>query len=117
MGVIFSNYKIRTSEEYSGPEPGKFDPERFSPEAIAARKGTRAEFLDHPVVCKPFGYGARMCVGSRVARLEYTSLITRILQDFNININTDDVTKAERVTGVTTTLKPMPRMSFTPRKF
>ncbi|KAL3895098.1 MAG: hypothetical protein SGARI_007548, partial [Bacillariaceae sp.] len=85
--VIFSNMGIANDEELAGPNPQTFDPDRFSEERIAARKGTRAEFLDHPLACKPFGFGARMCVGSRVAKLEYMSLICRLIQDFELAVD------------------------------
>ena len=70
----------------------------ISEERIAARKGTRAEFLDHPLACKPFGFGARMCVGSRVAKLEYMSLICRLIQDFELSVDEDkSVPESERL--------------------
>mmetsp|Transcript_2171 Transcript_2171/g.3637 ORF Transcript_2171/g.3637 Transcript_2171/m.3637 type:complete len:112 (-) Transcript_2171:64-399(-) len=78
---------IATDERLAGPNPQMFNPDRFSDDAVAARKGTKAEFLDHPMACKPFGFGARMCVGSRIAKLEYTSLLCRLIQDYQIEID------------------------------
>lgn len=56
--------------ELVGDRPFDFDPSRFLPEAVRARKGTPAGILDHPFFQGPFSQGARMCPGSRVANLE-----------------------------------------------
>jgi len=106
--VAFSHMGIANDETFAGPEPSKFNPDRFSEEAIAARKGTRAAFLDHPICHKPFGFGARMCVGSRIAKLEYTSLICRLLQDYKIEYDPDRSAPSIRVTQTTTTEQPCP---------
>ena len=113
--VIFSHMGIATDQTLAGPNPHLFDPDRFSDEAVAARKGTRAEFLDHPVACKPFGFGSRMCVGSRIAKLEYTSILCRILQDYvmtydeaaNANLN------SRRIAHTTTIERPCPTFKVT----
>ncbi|XP_060085825.1 cytochrome P450 3A24-like [Ylistrum balloti] len=63
---------IQMDPEY-WPEPEKFDPERFTPEAKANRD---------PFVFMPFGAGPRNCVGMRLAMLELKIAITRILQKF-----------------------------------
>jgi Cytochrome P450 len=68
--VLFSQMAIKNDPAYAGEDPHLFNPDRYSEEAVKARKGTRAEVLDHPLCSKPFGFGARMCVGSRVAKLE-----------------------------------------------
>jgi cytochrome P450 len=98
---------IANDESLAGPEPQKFDPDRFSDDRVAARKGTRAAFLDHPIACKPFGFGTRMCVGSRIAKLEYLSIICRLLQDYEISYGDDEVTPV-RVTKTTTIEYPCP---------
>lgn len=111
--VIFSNMGIANDETLAGPDPQLFNPDRFSQEQVAARKGTRAEFLDHPVACKPFGFGARMCVGSRIAKLEYTSLIARVVQDFAFSIDrTNSMPEEEMVRVANPTSFPRPGYWF-----
>jgi cytochrome P450 len=116
--LIFSHMGIASDEKLAGPNPEKFDPDRFSDEQVAARKGTKAEFLDHPFACKPFGFGARMCVGSRIAKLEYTSLICRLIQDFKITIDEAKSPPEEsriRLTKTTTVEYPCPTFQVTNR--
>ena len=67
-------------------DPHSFRPERFLPDAIAARKGTKAEFLDHPLFSGPFGQGARRCPGSRVARNESLALIAQCVLDWKMSV-------------------------------
>lgn len=66
-------------------EPQAFRPERFLPDAVAARKGTPAELVDHPLLATPFSSGARKCPGSRVAALETRALLVALVRRYRFS--------------------------------
>ncbi|XP_055604938.1 cytochrome P450 4d2-like [Uranotaenia lowii] len=55
------------------PEPKRFDPERFTEEAISKR---------HPYSYLPFGAAPRLCVGQKYAMVELKLLLTLLLAKF-----------------------------------
>nr|XP_033326550.1 cytochrome P450 6a2-like [Megalopta genalis]XP_033326551.1 cytochrome P450 6a2-like [Megalopta genalis] len=59
------------------PNPTKFDPERFTTEAVAAR---------HPMHYIPFGSGPRNCIGSRFGTFETKLALLKILLRYKVNI-------------------------------
>lgn len=65
-------------------DPMTFKPERWLPEAVAARKDSPQAIIDHPFYSGPFSQGARRCPGSRVALLEVQAMIARLLLDFRL---------------------------------
>lgn len=59
------------------PNPGWFDPERFSPEKSAAR--ARFSYL-------PFGGGRRVCIGAAFAMAEATILLATLAQRYRLRL-------------------------------
>lgn len=73
--------------------PYQYVPERWLPEAVAARKGSAKEVLDHKVMATPFGFGPRMCLGARLAKNEIFSLVSRLVQDWEFTVDRGHDTK------------------------
>jgi len=59
------------------PEPDKFDPMRFAPEAVRAR---------HKYAWIPFGGGAHMCLGLHFAEMQTRILIAQLLRRYRIEL-------------------------------
>ncbi len=73
---FFSQYIMQRTPEYF-PGPLRFDPERFTPEAKAARPKF-AYF--------PFGGGGRQCIGESFAWMEATLLTATIAQKWRLRL-------------------------------
>lgn len=67
-------------------DPTEFRPERFLPDEVEARKGTRSEVIDHAFFSGPFSQGARRCPGSRVANLEAHVFVAQLVLDWKMSI-------------------------------
>ncbi|KAK7485919.1 hypothetical protein BaRGS_00022785 [Batillaria attramentaria] len=72
MSVSFPIFLIHRDPDI-WPDPLKFDPERHTAEARAAR---------HPCAFLPFGIGPRNCIGMRLAQLELRMALASVLQKF-----------------------------------
>jgi cytochrome P450 len=68
--LFFSQYIMSRTPEYF-PDPLRFDPDRFTPEAKAAR---------HKFTYFPFGGGSRQCIGESFAWMEGVFSIATIAQ-------------------------------------
>lgn len=73
---LMSPYVMHRNPRYF-PEPERFDPERFTPEA----KQKRPRFAYFP-----FGGGPRMCIGERFAWMEGVLLLATIAQHWRFNL-------------------------------
>ena len=64
------------------PNPEKYDPERFSPEAKQSRD---------PYLYLPFGSGPRNCIGMRFAQMELRLVLARIFKKYKLEAAADTV--------------------------
>jgi cytochrome P450 len=76
------------------PEPEAFRPERFSPEAVAARP--KLSYL-------PFGAGARACIGKTFALIEARLVLAYLAQRFRFELAPGEP------------IGPAPRITLAPR--
>jgi cytochrome P450 len=90
--IIWSFFTHRDSRWY--PDPDAFVPERFAPEAVAARP--KLAYL-------PFGAGARACIGKTFALVEGRLLLATLAQRARLSL-----CDGEQV-------KPEPRVTLAPR--
>ena len=71
--VLMSIYALHRDPAYY-PNPEKFDPGRFSAEAVNSRP--RLAYM-------PFGAGPRMCIGNHFAMMEMQLLLTLLIRRFD----------------------------------
>lgn len=73
--VMVSAYFAHRLAEF-WPEPSHFDPERFTPAAIAGR---------HPFAYFPFSLGPRICIGMQFALYEARLVLGMLLRQFEVH--------------------------------
>lgn len=83
---ISLNLRAFPMDEKYVDNPTQYRPERFLPDAIKARKGTRSQIIDHPSFEDPFGRGKRRCLGGNIAKAEILILAARMIQDWEITL-------------------------------
>jgi cytochrome P450 len=74
--VLISQFVLHRDARYF-PDPLRFDPERFTPEARARR--TKFTYV-------PFGAGARQCIGESFALMEGVLLLATIAQRWSLKL-------------------------------
>ncbi|GIX67406.1 cytochrome P450 CYP12A2 [Caerostris extrusa] len=72
--------ELFTHERYF-KNPFKFEPERWLDK----------EKKSHPFACVPFGFGARSCIGKRLAELEITLLVVELIKNFKVEYHFEDI--------------------------
>lgn len=79
--VLMSQYVMHRDPRYF-PDPERFDPERWTPEAQASRP--RFSYF-------PFGGGARVCIGEQFAWMEGILLLATIAQQWRMKLAPDQI--------------------------
>lgn len=90
--VIEVGASIPRHPEY-WPDPERFDPARFLPEAVQGR---------HPLAWMPFGAGQRLCIGKEFALMEGQFILACIQAKYDIR----PVYQSSATAEVGTTLRP-----------
>merc|ERR1712038_471310 len=85
-------------------KPEKFLPERWLPDAVASRKNTPSEIIDHPFLKEPFSQGARRCPGSRVAANETQVMIAQLVLDWKMASSVSSMEDIEYIQKTTVEL-------------
>ena len=85
--------------------PGRFDPERFSPKASAARP--RFSYL-------PFGGGKRICIGAAFALAEATVLLATLAQRYSLRVQAGHQVEPQGL--ITLRARHGMKMLLTPRR-
>ncbi|XP_068743044.1 cytochrome P450 3A8-like isoform X2 [Montipora capricornis] len=88
------------------PQPDKFDPERFTPEAKQSRD---------PYVYMPFGHGPHNCIGIRFAHMEMKLVLARILKKYSFQTAQDTKIPPEVIIRATLVAKEI-KLKITKRE-
>ena len=114
--VMLDGYSTGMEQEHFEDPVTDFVPDRFSKEAIKARKGTPHQIVDHSFFNGPFSQGARKCPGSRVANLEAHALIAQWVLDWKMALPSSVGHFSEVPYGLETlNTAYLPAIEFTPR--
>ncbi|CRL00351.1 CLUMA_CG013624, isoform A [Clunio marinus] len=89
-----------TSQYSAGHDPQNFvNPEKFSPKRWL--RDEKTEKLHDFNASLPFAMGVRSCVGKKIATYQIHTLITKILQEFNLtSFNKDEVEYTLKLIGL-----------------
>lgn len=73
------------------------DPDLFRPDRWAKYRASPKEHTLVPLAFKPFGFGPRICIGLKLARLQITILVARLMQHYHIEFLDQIKTKTTMV--------------------
>ncbi|MBU0726520.1 MAG: cytochrome P450 [Alphaproteobacteria bacterium] len=99
--IMLCPYVLHRNPEF-WPDPTRFDPYRFTPEASADRP-KHAYF--------PFGTGPRQCIANHFAMFETQILVAQMLQRFDLSLQTSEEVETEPMIS----LRPKHGIYFTAR--
>lgn len=88
--LLVSPWGIHRSEVYWA-EPERFDPTRFTPNAVRLR---------HRLAWIPFGGGPRKCLGSHYAMVELQLVLATVVQRLRIALDTQEPIEAAAAIGL-----------------
>ncbi|RWS04458.1 putative cytochrome P450 301a1-like protein [Dinothrombium tinctorium] len=103
--IVIGHYVMSRLEEYF-PDPFSYKPERWlrKVNSVSANKRSYKEDI-HPFAVLPFGFGPRMCIGRRIAMQEMLLFLSKILQNFEVDYEGDELRMINRT--VTCPEKPL----------
>lgn len=111
--MIFIN-GFRDGDESFLDNSKEYRPERWLPENVEERKGTKSEVLDHQMHSGPFSAGARMCPGARVANMEMYVLLSEIFKKWKVTLDPPDQ-KWNDIQKLTIVPDPCPKLKVVKR--
>ncbi|CAG9562982.1 unnamed protein product [Danaus chrysippus] len=77
---IFFGHQLLSMMESHFPRPSEFLPERW----LVDKNDPLYFGQAHPFAYTPFGFGARSCIGRRIADLELETLLTKMIENFHV---------------------------------
>jgi cytochrome P450 len=113
-GTLLNLMQLVQQDPAIVPDADQFRLERWLPHERDARKGTPAQIIDHVLLSSPFGGGARMCLGARVASREISALLTRLIHDWRIAVDPTSP-PFKTVSGLFSMATPYPHLLIQPR--
>uniref|UniRef100_A0A2M3Z9P0 Putative cytochrome n=1 Tax=Anopheles braziliensis TaxID=58242 RepID=A0A2M3Z9P0_9DIPT len=99
--MVVMGQLVLQRQEGQFTRPSEFLPERWltGPEATGCPSAKEA----HPFVYMPFGFGARTCVGRRLAMMEMEILVSRLIRRYHVRWNYGEIKFRASVVNVPTT--------------
>ncbi|KAJ8724864.1 hypothetical protein PYW07_015822 [Mythimna separata] len=79
VDIIFAHQAMSVTEE-NYPRANEYIPERW----LASKDDPLYYGNTHPFVYAPFGFGARSCIGRRIAELEMDTFVARLIENFQV---------------------------------